>query len=404
MAVFVYLLKALLLAVWIPQAAPLLATCSAEESSVTGTGTGLVQVSATSHRQQVIVNEQTTAPRPTFAVFTRLIKAELPYVDSFVRHYRRLGVDHFYMLSNREKDLQVVEAYLRRHHSKAGFTFFYRNGGADNILRSPSLLPAVREDYVIAIDTDEYWLLPPGIRSFLELTSTLPAEIYYTNWQIVPNDNVMGQASSPLMTYNGCRGKYMAKRSVLRTLHGLHVVKALPGRKYVERRDVGRLVHFWGRNFIDIVLKSVSQVFVDCTGTGGVDPEGRPAFHSCGSAAVGGRGLTRLTGRMKTLALMTLHPRTDQITPDHELLRIDADEEGTVLQGLLNMSLSASMRLVGSLHASYERYKTCVAERVKSFPEVFDLCEHGVNGPGLWLENVTCPDALLESPRTDPAL
>ena len=91
----------------------------------------------------------------SFAIAVRVFDGEAPYLQSFIDHHRRLGVDAFYPV------LAPGAAPLCRE-------IFARNGIAvheSDGQRISSVQDLIREDYVAVIDADEY--LHPGLFDFL---------------------------------------------------------------------------------------------------------------------------------------------------------------------------------------------------------------------------------------------
>ena len=92
----------------------------------------------------------------SFAIAVRVFDGEAPYLQSFIDHHRRLGVDAFYPV------LAPGAAPLCRE-------IFARNGIAvheSDGQRISSVQDLIREDYVAVIDADEY--LHPDLFSFLD--------------------------------------------------------------------------------------------------------------------------------------------------------------------------------------------------------------------------------------------
>ena len=92
----------------------------------------------------------------SFAIVVRVFDGEAPYLQSFIDHHRRLGVDAFYPV------IAPGAAPLCREILARNGISFYESDGQ----RIGSVQDFIREDYVAVIDADEY--LHPDLFSFLE--------------------------------------------------------------------------------------------------------------------------------------------------------------------------------------------------------------------------------------------
>ena len=92
----------------------------------------------------------------SFAIVVRVFDGEAPYLQSFIDHHRRLGVDAFYPV------IAPGAAPLCREIFAKNAIQFHESEGQ----RISSIQDLIREDYVAVIDADEY--LHPGLFQFLE--------------------------------------------------------------------------------------------------------------------------------------------------------------------------------------------------------------------------------------------
>ena len=92
----------------------------------------------------------------SFAIVVRVFDGEAPYLQSFIDHHCRLGVEAFYPV------IAPGGAPLCREILARNGISFYESDGQ----RIGSVQDFIREDYVAVIDADEY--LHPDLFSFLE--------------------------------------------------------------------------------------------------------------------------------------------------------------------------------------------------------------------------------------------
>ena len=91
----------------------------------------------------------------SFAIAVRVFDGEAPYLQSFIDHHRRLGVDAFYPV------LAPGGAPLCREIFARNGIAFHESDGQ----RISSVQDLIREDYVAVVDADEY--LHPGLFDFI---------------------------------------------------------------------------------------------------------------------------------------------------------------------------------------------------------------------------------------------
>ena len=92
----------------------------------------------------------------SFAIVVRVFDGEAPYLQSFIDHHRRLGVDAFYPV------IAPGAAPLCREIFAKNAIQFHESEGQ----RIGSVQDLIREDYVAVIDADEY--LHPDLFHFLD--------------------------------------------------------------------------------------------------------------------------------------------------------------------------------------------------------------------------------------------
>ena len=92
----------------------------------------------------------------SFAVVVRVFDGEAPYLQSFIDHHRRLGVEGFYPVIS-PGGAPLCREILARN----GISFYESDGQRIGFVQD-----LIREDYVAVIDADEY--LHPDLFSFLD--------------------------------------------------------------------------------------------------------------------------------------------------------------------------------------------------------------------------------------------
>jgi len=200
-------------------------------------------------------------PPASFCVVTRIWNAELPYLQSFVSHYVRLGVSKFYFVNTFHAQLQEVQEHCKLLKSGDAVievhNCWYDDGPVNQMQND--VLYMVAEDFVINVDADEFWILPSSIPDLQSLVRRRPADVYWFYWVMVPYDTVNRAPSFPYTGFHGHCTKYMVRNSRLASLQ-VHEPKLNGGGgKKARHTKCGYALHFWGRSFSDVLLKVVGQ-------------------------------------------------------------------------------------------------------------------------------------------------
>ena len=143
----------------------------------------------------------------SFAIVVRVFDGEAPYLQSFIDHHRRLGVDAFYPVVAPEAAPLCREIFERN-----GIALHESDGQ-----RIGSVQDLIREDYVAVIDADEY--LHPDLFDFL---SEEKVESLMMPWRLTAslNDDFFESPQKKFFVFP--QVKSIVKTSALKRLH-LHV-------------------------------------------------------------------------------------------------------------------------------------------------------------------------------------
>lgn len=296
----------------------------------------------------------------SFSVYTRIIEAELPYLDSFVWYYWSLGVKSFYMLSNQAGSHSLL---LERISNISRFgpriVLLFREGPADSQLHQKKLFHKITEDFVIGVDIDEFWLLPSKFASLSDMVMHQPSDVYMASWQIAPNDKLTTRLSPPYHTYATRRGgKWMARKAVLKRI-GIHDPEVYAGTSMVHDEG-GTILHMVSRSFWDTIAKTAGQ---------NLRGVGHGAYHGCEGADEMKRLLSEgaLPWRLKQLAFHTNVPKALKVG-SLSLRPYNHSLEKIVTSTLLSATVSETVDLVGRYYKIYKTYKQCLGRVMKAHP------------------------------------
>ena len=280
----------------------------------------------------------------TIGVITRVCKSELPYLYSFVNHHINHGVNHIYVIL---QDSSI--------HDQINSILSYFKGVYSVFLVDPSLSPnaalerfdpkLTKTDYLLLLDIDEFFYsihdvnLPESIELLQE------PDYIVLQWIMAPSDfDILSRTNGFL----GHTGKALAKRSAIAKISTPH--------SFAVRSDISSsqsfkaykgidfhapdiyLVHYWGRNFFDILLKCIYQQNM------GIKTSSIDELKNAGKGDI-------LPQRLKFLAVLNLHKRFISV-PDFIHNQIDYDLEKSLVKNfLIDFEIEAIKR-------AYEIYKS----------------------------------------------
>lgn len=267
-------------------------------------------------------------------MLTRVCTPELPYLCAFLGHHASLGV-HFFHLLYQEEALTIP---LRQLARELGVNVQLHTAPSDRtpaqVLKESHL--EFETEYALLLDPDEFVFLPGKADLSLFLASLNQPASCYLRWVVAPCDF---QPASRGMGYLGHIGKHLAQSTRIAgiaTAHTFALLQQEPISPFQFERHDGFIIHYWGRTFIDTVLK--------CLYYKGVHPSKQSSIEEVKSCS----DPSTLPKRLKLLAALNLHHRYIS-TPDHLANKIDLQKE----EELLHAHLST---------AQFDRLKTAYLE------------------------------------------
>jgi hypothetical protein len=258
-------------------------------------------------------------PDQTVALICRVYKGELPYITSFIAHYKMIGVDTIYIVITKQSDSEQIKEYL----SKQKYELVYLQQKTDentDLNNMNDLLPLIKEDYLLHVDIDEYLDLEPhnNIKEVLKETS---AERQYFNWTITVNDKISNNNYATYgQTHRNKPYKTMCKTSVIKAWDGPHDV--IPNTEITTINSKYKLIHYWGRNFNDILIKTIH-------GNGLKDAKSSSLEEFI--KILQDDNVNSLPNRLKMLALLSRCEKHIKLDKDYCLQFIDYKKEAELL-------------------------------------------------------------------------
>jgi len=308
-------------------------------------------------------------------VWSRIIQSELPYVQSWIKYHESLGVQTFYLLTNHPHELNTIEGFLggtsadlarspisgsplirsqiKAVGSKATINLYsIDKGGADDEFSgdvTKHILAEITEDFVVGIDVDEFWVLPRGISTFGELIADDRNyhDVHYATWVMAPNDRLEAQFP-PYPVWKGKEHKWMARTSGVMEFQ-CHDPVMKKGRRN-KKHDQGDLLHFWGRSFVDQLLKGM-------TGTGTQKGGEGPAN------TIELLNTDLLPQRLKFLAFLVIHPVETNMSFEAPLMTIDKHLEMQYASEAFGSSKQQTGRMVDKALQTYVKFQNCLKQQ-----------------------------------------
>jgi hypothetical protein len=269
-----------------------------------------------------------------------VIKIEIPYLWSFIRHYMHLGVNKIYLLSTNRSDHNEIHDYLvsmDRNILESRVTLIDEEIPSDKLDECINSID-IPEDYVLNVDIDEFLEIRQS--NLHELLLTTPADYYNFRWLMVPDDSYLkGGESNTERGFIGHIGKYMARTAICEKFN-LHSPTLTEKMVPIE---AGRLIHYWGRSFRDVVFKCC------CQRLGDEKSSSLQEVHEVRETDI-------LPKRLKILALLCRKQRT--VSLERAYLSIDYDFERKI-ERELQLEL-----LLDDIYQRYLRYKSSLSDNV----------------------------------------
>ena len=134
---------------------------------------------------------------PTFALISRFMTSDIPYLPEWFEYYYRLGIDHFYLYYVDKRYINVEHAC--QPHIGKNYTIRLvnpRNRDINLVLRD---IPySIKEDYCIHVDSDEFlWLNGMTLSQFVERYNTYNSFTF--PWLMCPNRHAYSECLDDIL-------------------------------------------------------------------------------------------------------------------------------------------------------------------------------------------------------------
>lgn len=261
----------------------------------------------------------------TVALISRVYIGELPYITSFIAHYKMIGIDTIYIVITKQSDSEEIKEYL----SKQKYQLVYLQQKTDenvDMNNMNDLLPLIKEDYLLHVDIDEYLDLEPH-NNIQEVLKESSAERHHFNWAITVNDNISDNNYATYgQSHRNRPWKTMCKTSVIKGWNGSHDV--FSNKEITSIFSKYKLIHYWGRNYNDIIIKTIyGNAFKDAKSSSLEELKKYMQNDDVNS----------LPNRLKMLAVLSRCEKHIKLDKDYCLKFIDYKKEADLLDCVTNM-------------------------------------------------------------------
>lgn len=204
---------------------------------------------------------------PSFGLVVRLQWCEAPYLNEYLAYYRKLGVNHFYLINTEPECRSRLEAVVKGHF-KTHVTIIDLPAGQKVFKAQNLALPLLKQDYVLSLDMDEF-LFTHG-RSLSWIVQRMPGSIYMFRWLMMPSAELY--TSSIMSLINNKTGfashehKVMVKCQHLEELKEHNArLKGRYGRRisFNQYRHQPFIIHVAARGVYDVFNRLLNQRFND---------------------------------------------------------------------------------------------------------------------------------------------
>lgn len=192
----------------------------------------------------------------TIACAIRINFIELPYIKCFLDHYLSIGISRFYIANTSPNEENKIVKYLSDYNK---YIFLINIPENINLHKAYNfLLEHIEEKYTLIIDVDEFLDIYPPNK--IQNVINDKYNYYKFKWLFYPNEN--DTVTKNGYAFIGTASKSMVLTKAIKSI-GDHDSILNNGIIKKIKSNTPYLVHYWGRSFNDILLKSIYGKFND---------------------------------------------------------------------------------------------------------------------------------------------
>jgi len=193
-------------------------------------------------------------PGKTVALIARIYIGELPYIIAWINYYTKLGISKIYLIITNKDESQQIKQYLQNINDRSNIIhFIVSNINTINLQTYDSVISLIKEDYTLCVDIDEYLDIAPH-KNICTLVTNEPCEKYHFYWLISTCDGISNSTKGFHCRFSKKPFKTMCKTDLIAGWKDSHdFFTKVPVKPTFTKYS---LVHFFGRTFNDMLIKS----------------------------------------------------------------------------------------------------------------------------------------------------
>lgn len=200
----------------------------------------------------------------SIAVLSRIYPGEIPYINSFLEYYVKIGVDKFYLINTHydNKD-EIIDFLSKNTHFEKIKLYHLPKDYLELIGCQNNYLQYIEEEYTLNIDIDEY-LQITDLKDFCITMKNQDKEIdgILFNWYMNFNDKVIQEDNIlEIISKKWTEGKCLFKTKNITQIND-HMCYSNIKQLLIIPSNI-MLLHLWSRSFNDVIIKSINQRFND---------------------------------------------------------------------------------------------------------------------------------------------
>jgi hypothetical protein len=266
---------------------------------------------------------------PSIACLARMSITELPYIKCFLDHYLSIGISRFYIINTLPQKETEIRDYLKDYMTH----IYLENITPDTDVRLclTQMLKHITETYTLCIDIDEFLNIHPPNK--IQNIINEKYRYYEFTWLMCPNDtdNLLNK-NNIFVVKDKINHKSMTLTEIIQEINEHDFVLKTP---IEDRYKDANLIHYWGRTFNDVLLKSLHHQI-------------RSVKYSCYNDLIADLANNTIPPRFKLLALLMRNGRNIKL--DNYFMKIDFNMERELLKDI-------PLEVITKLRGIYRNYK-----------------------------------------------
>lgn len=215
------------------------------------------------------------ASTPTFAIVSRFMTLDLPYMAQWFEYYQNLGISHFYLYYiDTDTHFYDLETLPWFPHTQITLQKIERDTISNNndiFWMRPFQNPSIQETFLLHIDSDEFLYLQ-GLR-LAEFVAQHPGiDCYYFSWLMVPSPRLFAPSMQSILDdpeapkyiiQDGCKamGRWSKVQFAQQDTHRFDPRPGILRKDFIKEKmkDPYLLLHFSYRGIYDCYFKLFHQ-------------------------------------------------------------------------------------------------------------------------------------------------